>query len=107
MFNHVLRRNNVPCRLRHLLALPIENKPMGQDSLVWRTMIRDHSGQQCTVKPAPMLIRPFEIEIGRPALPLFQYRGITDARLEPDIENISFLLECRPPTLRTGRTLGQ
>src|ERR1043165_3812025 len=92
LFNHVLRRDDVPGRLGHLLALSIENKTMGQDSLVGCAMVGDDTGEQGTVKPAPMLVRPFEIEIGGPPLPFFQYRSITDTRLEPDIEDISLLL---------------
>ena len=37
LFDHVLRRDDVPRRLGHLLAGPIEHKAVGQYSLVWRT----------------------------------------------------------------------
>ena len=69
LFDHVLRRDDVAGRLRHLLALPIEHKAMGQNRLVGRAMIGDDAGQQGAVEPASMLIRPFEVEIGRPPLP--------------------------------------
>src|SRR6476646_11172004 len=71
LFDYILRRNNVSGRLRHLLALPIEHKAVGQDSLVGSAMIGDDAGQQGAVEPASMLIRPFEVEIGRPPLPSF------------------------------------
>ncbi len=56
LFNHVLRRDNVPGRLGHLLALPIEDKTVGQDRLVGRAMIGDDAGQQGTMEPASVLI---------------------------------------------------
>src|SRR6476646_1427992 len=105
LLDHVLRRDNVPGRLRHLLALPIENKTVGQDSLVWGAMVGDDAGQQGTVEPAPMLVRPFEVEIVRPPLPSFQDRGVTNARLEPHVKDVSLLFECRPATFRTTRAI--
>ena len=69
LFDHILRRDDVPGRLGHLLALPIEDKAVGQNRLVGRAMIGDDAGQQGAVEPASMLIRPFEVQISRPPLP--------------------------------------
>ena len=59
----------LPADFDIFLPCPSSDKAVGQYRLVGRAMIRDDTGQQGAVEPASMLIRPFEIEIGRPPFP--------------------------------------
>src|SRR5262249_24788448 len=93
LLDHILRRHDVPRRLGHFLALSVQHKPMRQDGHIRRAMVGDYAGQQGAVKPAAVLIRAFEIQIGRPPLARFQYRGIAHTGLEPDIQDVSLLLK--------------
>ncbi len=56
-----------------------------------------------------MLIRTFQVEIGRPRqfLPLLHHRRVTDAGIEPDVKDVFLLAEGRAATGGTGAPLGK
>src|SRR5262245_41297211 len=46
------------------------------------------------MEPATMLVRAFQVDIGRPAQigPLFEYESVRRTRIEPDVENVVHLV---------------
>ena len=61
---HLLRRDDVAFGLGHLQPRAVDDKAVRQQRIVGRAAVEHARGQQRRVKPAAMLIRSFEIEIG-------------------------------------------
>ncbi len=57
------------------------------------------------MKPAPMLVAPFQVKIGRgpEAFPPFQHGGVGNPRIEPDIEDVHLLAKLVAAALRADR----
>ena len=95
--HHVLRRRRVAERLRHLAALLVEREAVRHHRLVGRAAARAAGFQQRGMEPAAMLVRAFEIDVGRPGevlvLARLQAEGVGRAGIEPDIDDVLDLLE--------------
>ena len=90
--DHFLGSHDIPLRFRHLLAGAINDKAVGKDRLVGSDAAGADGGQEAGVEPAAMLIRAFEVKVGRGsevAAPL-QNRRMRNSRIEPDIEDVAF-----------------
>ena len=70
---------------------------MGQHRLVRRAPARAAALQQAGLEPAARLVRPLQIQVGRPAAvaPVLQRKGVGRAGVEPDVQDILDLLERR------------
>ena len=90
----LLRRDDVAERLRHLAALLVEREAVGQHGVVGRAAARAAALQQRGMEPAAMLVRAFEIEVGRPLQVgiALQHEGVRRAGVEPDVEDVRDLL---------------
>ncbi len=88
-----LRGDHVADTLGHLLALAVHHKAVGQHRLVRSRPPGADRGQKSALEPAPVLIAPLQIEIGRACQlgTLLQHRRKAHPGVEPDIEDILFL----------------
>ncbi len=104
----LLRRDDVAERLRHLAALLVEHEAVRQHRLERRPAARADGFQQRGMEPAAMLVRAFEIEIGRPGQAArLQHEGVGRAAFEPDIDDVASPARSRPgsrswPRKRSG-----
>ena len=64
LLHHVLRRDRVAERLRHLAALLVEHEAVGQHHVEGRDAARAAALQQRGMEPAAMLVGAFEIHHG-------------------------------------------
>ena len=102
LLDHVLRRGDVAERLRHLLALLVEDEAVGQDDVEGRPAAGAAALDQRRMEPAPVLVRALEIHhrVGpalEPAARLevvadLEREGVRRARVEPDVEHHPDLL---------------
>ena len=92
---NLLRGNHVALGLRHLQALAVDHEAVRQQCLVWGTAVHGAADQQGALEPAAMLVRTFEIEIGRirqfVAVRAAQDACVCGARVEPDVERVAHL----------------
>ena len=97
LLHHVLRRDDVAERFRHLAALLVEHEAVGQHRVVRGAAARAAGFEQRGVEPAAMLVRAFEIKRGRPVElgPLLEHEGVGRAGIEPDIDDVGDLLAFR------------
>ena len=109
LLDHVLRRDRVAERLRHLAAVLVEREAVGDDNVERSAPARAAGFQERRLKPAAMLVRAFEIHdrlvaaIGlapdagerREVFGVLEHEGVRRAGIEPDVENVVDLL----PTL--------
>ncbi len=63
VFNDVLRRHRVAQGLGHLVAVLVHREAMGKDTFVRRPTAHGHGGQQTALKPTPMLIGTFQVQV--------------------------------------------
>ena len=91
---HLLRRDDVAERLRHLAPLAVDHEAVGEHGVVGRAAAGAAGFEQRAVEPAPVLVRAFEVERGRPhqLRPLLQDEAVGGAALEPDIEDVGDLV---------------
>ena len=82
---------------------------MGQHGLIRGLTPGPDGSQQGAVKPAPVLIAAFQIEIGRGTEvgTGFQDRGVTHTGIEPDIQDVGFFSKFGSLTMGTNGTGGQ
>lgn len=78
--DHSHRANNIPQRLAHLLALLIENHPVGNQRSIWTHAFflrrrRPDSSQQLTLEPPSMLVRPLKTHIRSMLSRALSFRG--------------------------------
>ena len=94
LLHHVLRRDDVAERFRHLAAVLVEHEAVGQHRLVGRAAARAAGFQQRGMEPAAMLVRAFEIKRGRPVQlrPLLQHESVGRAGIEPHLDDVGDLL---------------
>ena len=94
LVHHLLRGHDVAERLRHLAALLIENKAMGQHALVGRTATGGAGLQKRRVEPTAMLVGAFQIQVCRAdkVVALLENEGMGRSGIEPDIEDVRHLL---------------
>ena len=92
--DHVLRRHHVAERFRHLAPVLVDDEAVRHHRVIGRAAARAACLEQRGLEPAAMLVRAFEIEVGRPFEigPLFQHERMRRAGIEPDIENVGDLL---------------
>ena len=105
ILDHVLRRDRIAERLRHLAAVLVEHEAVRQHHVERRVAARAAAFQQRRLEPAAMLVGAFEIhhevvalrlalDAGklREVLRVFQHEGMGGAGIEPDVENVVDLL---------------
>ncbi|VFS81171.1 Uncharacterised protein [Salmonella enterica subsp. enterica] len=63
--HHILRRHGVTDGFGHLAPLTIDGEAVSQYLAVWRFAFHRHANHQGGHKPAAMLVRAFQIHIGR------------------------------------------
>ena len=87
--DHLLGGDHVAAGFRHLHTLSIDRETVRQHLTVRRAVVDRRRGQQGGLKPAAMLIRAFEVHAGGiPALARLEHAHVSNAGLEPDIEDI-------------------
>ena len=106
LLDHVLRRDGVAERLRHLAAVLVEHEAVGQHHVERRAAARAAAFQQRGMEPAAMLVGAFEIHhrVGaavdlaldagelREMHRVFQHEGVRRAGIEPDVADVVDLL---------------
>ena len=95
--DHLLRRDHVPERFRHLAAHAVEHEPVGDDGLVRRATRHRDTAQKGAVEPTAVLVAALEIDVRVPAelgTPLED--GLpARPRIEPDVEHVGLATELR------------
>ena len=99
---HLLRGDDVAKRLRHLAPLAVDHEAVGEHGVVRRAAACAAGFEERAVEPAPVLVRPFEVEGRGPhqLRPLFEHEAVGRAALEPDVENVGDLVVCIRVVLR-------
>ena len=102
VLDDVLRRGDVALRLRHLLALLVEDEAVREDDVEGRAAARAAALEERGMEPAAVLVRALEIHdrVGpavEPAARLevlahLEREGVRRARIEPDVEDVVDLL---------------
>ena len=106
LLDHVLRRDHVAERLRHLVAGLVEDEAVRHHDVERRAAAGAAGFQQRGLKPAAVLVGAFEIHDGIGAavllaldageagkvLRIFEHEGVGRTGIEPDIENVVDLL---------------
>ncbi len=92
---NLLRGNDVALRFRHLVALAIDHKTVGEQRLVGRAAINRTTGKQRRLEPAAMLVGAFKIKISRVSQ-ISRVRTTQDMPMrrtgvEPDVERVLHL----------------
>ena len=64
--DHVLRRHHIAERFRHLAPVLVDDEAVRHHRIIGRAAARAASLKQRGLEPAAMLVRAFEIELGRP-----------------------------------------
>ena len=95
LLDHLVRVNDVPHRLRHLLPLLVEGEALGNDSLVRSLAGANHTGDQAGVEPTTVLVRPFQVEVGwvGQVVPFGQHSLVGGTGVEPHVHDVGFLGE--------------
>ena len=62
---HLLRRDHVAHGFGHLAPVAVDDEAVGQQRLVRRASVQHAGYEQRRVKPAAVLVRTFEVEVGR------------------------------------------
>jgi hypothetical protein len=89
LLDHLVRRDDVAERLRHLLGVLVEDEPVRQHLAVRRLAGGRDRGDQRTSNQPAMLIHRFDVEIGRPPEAAFvQHRVVRAPGVEPHVENV-------------------
>ena len=102
LLDHVLRRDGVAERLRHLAAVLVEREAVRDDDVEGRAAARAADFQQRGMEPAAVLVGAFQIHHGvfaavdlaldagelREMHRVFQHEGVGGAGIEPDVENV-------------------
>ena len=92
-----LRHDDVADRLAHLVALAVHRKAVGQQRVVGRVAVDGAAGEQRGVKPAAVLVRAFEVEVGTRAggvaigVRAAQHMPVRGAGVEPHVERVADL----------------
>src|SRR5690554_763815 len=89
--HHFLGRDHVAHGFGHLVALAVHGEAVGQHLLVRGHAVHGDGGFQGGLEPAAVLVRAFQVHIGRELAQLFtypQYRIVGDAGIKPDIQGI-------------------
>ena len=60
-FHDILRRHDIAGRFRHFLSFPVYDKSMRQNTVKRRMAVKRDCGRQSALKPAPVLVRAFQI----------------------------------------------
>ena len=89
---HLLRRNRIALRLRHLAAFAVDREAVGEQRLVGRNAVHHARHEKRRVEPAAVLVGALEVEVGGEG-GLVLVRAAKDgemgrARVEPDVERV-------------------
>ncbi len=95
----LLRSDHVAQRLGLLATLLVHGEAVGQQFLVGGMAVDGATGQQRGVEPATVLVRAFQVEIGRRTLLVRQFGmgaaqhvPVGGTRVEPDVEGVAALV---------------
>ena len=109
--DHVHRGNNVAQGFVHCLAVAIYHPTVGQNSLVrsLRLAASTDGSQQRGLEPSAVLIRAFQIQIGRPNvfILILHHRKVRGAGVKPTVQSIGLLHEVNAAAMGAGKALGQ
>src|SRR5690554_2675960 len=89
--HHFLGGDHVAHRLGHLVALAVHGEAVGQHLLVRGHAVHGDRGFQGRLEPATVLVRAFQVHIGRELAQLFaypEYGVVGDAGIEPYVQGI-------------------
>ena len=91
----VVGRGDIAQRLGHFVALLIEHEAVGENGVIGRAATGADPDQQRGMEPATVLVRAFEIQVGRPLQlrALFQHKAMGSAAVEPDLDHVAALLK--------------
>ena len=94
LLHDLLRRNDVAERFRHFPPVLVEHEAVRQHGLVGRASARPAGLDQRGLEPAAVLVRAFQIKIGRPSQlrALLEHKGVGRARIEPHLDDVGDLL---------------
>src|SRR5215467_9326318 len=100
----VVELDGVAEGLRHLPPLAVDEEAVGHDALVGRRVARAHGLEQRGLKPAAVLVRALEVELGRPVQlgPRLEDRRVAAAGVEPHVEDVRLLAEALAAALRAA-----
>ena len=93
LLHDLLRRNDIAERFRHFAPVFVEHEAMRQHGIVGRAAARPAGFDQRGLKPSAVLVRAFEIKIGRPAKlgALLEHKSVGRARIEPHLDDVGDL----------------
>src|SRR5882672_1160228 len=93
---NLLWRHAGAARLRHLAAFHVDDEAMREECPVGRHAVEHARDEQRRMEPAAVLVRAFEVEVGRKARLLAmraaQHREVRGARIEPYVERVPAFL---------------
>ena len=109
LFHYFLREDAVAQGFGHLASLAVHYPAMGNNRPVRRAPSPGDGGQQGGLEPATVLIRAFQIQIGRPVqfFALIAHRRMAHARIKPYVHNVFFLVKAAAAALGAHRALRQ
>ncbi len=96
--HHLLWRDHVATRFRHLASIGVHGEPVREHRPVRRATVNACGCEQRGLEPATVLVGAFEVQIGgegQPRAPR-QHAGVRDAGVEPHVQGIvdPFVLRC-------------
>ena len=96
-------------RLGHLASLLVHEEAVRDHGAIGRPAARAEADEQRTLEPAAILVRAFDVEVGRPRqlLGVAEHRLVARARVEPHVEDVALALELAPAALRAREPVGQ
>ena len=106
LFDHVLGRDHIAKRLRHFVAVLVEDEAVSHDDIERRAATSAAAFKERGLKPAAVLVGAFEIhhEVGAASirapdsgetgemLGVFEHEGMSRAGIEPDVEDVVHFL---------------
>ena len=89
---HFLGLHAVAQRLAHLAALAVHHHAVREQRLVGRGVVHHARGEQRRVEPAAVLVRAFQVQVGREggviAVRAAQHRLVRGAGIEPHVQRV-------------------
>src|SRR5581483_9316428 len=109
MFDDLLGLDRVAERLVHRAAFAIKRPTAKGAGTIGRCAAQSHSNQQRALKPAAVLVAPFQVQVCRPRQAVLRHEHGKMARtgIKPHVENVAFFRELRPAASRTRSAGGQ
>ena len=108
LVDDLLRGDDVADGFRHLAPFGVDHVAVGQDGLVGGHVAGAHRGEQGGMEPAAVLVRAFQVQVGRETglLALLDDRGIAGAGVEPDVQDVGLALPVAAAAFGAGQAGG-